>query len=176
MAMRPIFRPGLIALTCLLAACSGGEGPDLMILSNSGGGPDEFRIVPSKPLAEPPDASVLPPPAPGATNRADATPQADAIAALGGRPEAASGTVRGSDIVAYTGRFGRDPAIRQTLAAEDLAFRRRNDGLFLERLFNLNLYFEAYRSQHLDQQGELERFRRAGIPTPAAPPPEFKPE
>jgi hypothetical protein len=40
----------------------------------------------------------------------------------------------------------------------------------LERLFNVNVYFKAYKKQELDQYRELERFRRAGIRTPAAPP------
>jgi hypothetical protein len=45
-----------------------------------------------------------------------------------------------------------------------------NDGRLLERLFNVNVYFKAYRSQELDQYLELQRLRRLGIRTPAAPP------
>jgi hypothetical protein len=51
-----------------------------------------------------------------------------------------------------------------------LDFRSRNTGLFLERLFNTNVYFSAYREMSLDRYAELERLRRAGVRTPAAPP------
>ena len=165
-------RPARIALTLLaaaaLTACSQGE-PELMRLTGgSGDGPDEFLIVPNKPLERPEDLAALPAPTPGGVNRADATPEADMIAALGGNAAAARGGDPG--LLSYAGRFGTDPAIRQTLAAEDLEFRRRNDGRLLERLFNVTVYYRAYRPFSLDQHAELERFRRAGVRTPSAPP------
>jgi hypothetical protein len=40
----------------------------------------------------------------------------------------------------------------------------------LERLFNVNVYFRAYQRQSLDKYAELDRFRRLGVRTPAAPP------
>ncbi|WP_439140413.1 DUF3035 domain-containing protein, partial [Roseicyclus sp.] len=60
--------------------------------------------------------------------------------------------------------------IRNVLAAEDLTFRSNNSGLLLERLFNTNVYFSAYREMSLDRYAELDRLRRAGVRTPAAPP------
>ena len=60
--------------------------------------------------------------------------------------------------------------IRQTLATEDLEFRRKNDGRLLERIFNVNVYFKAYRDYALDQYAELARWRKAGARTPSAPP------
>jgi hypothetical protein len=42
----------------------------------------------------------------------------------------------------------------------------------LERLFNVNVYYKAYRPMSLDQQAELWRWRRAGARTPSAPPPQ----
>ena len=63
-----------------------------------------------------------------------------------------------------------DPNIRAELAAADLEYRRQNDGRLLERLFNVNVYFQAYEPLSLDQYAELERLRRAGIRTSAAPP------
>jgi hypothetical protein len=73
-------------------------------------------------------------------------------------------------IVRYATRYGVDPGIREQLAAADLEFRRQNDGRLLERLFSVSVYFKAYRPFELDQHRELERFRRAGVRTPAAPP------
>ena len=58
----------------------------------------------------------------------------------------------------------------QGLAAEDVEFRRKNNGRLLERLFGTNVYFRAYRKQALNQQAELERWRAAGAGTPSAPP------
>jgi hypothetical protein len=76
----------------------------------------------------------------------------------------------GSDLVSYSTRFGVSGDIRPVLAAEDEEFRRRNDGRILERVFGTNVYFEAYRRQALDRYAELERLRRMGVRTPAAPP------
>ena len=63
------------------------------------------------------------------------------------------------------------PGIRETLAAEDLEFRRKNDGRILEKIFNVNVYFKAYKKMWLDQHAELARWRKAGAKTPSAPPP-----
>ena len=158
-----------------LAACSREVTPELMRLTSGNEGPDEFAIVPNKPLVQPEDFAVLPPPTPGGVNLADATPGADAVAALGGRPDAVS--PRGADgaLVAHAGRFGTSATIREDLAVADLEFRRRNNGRFLDRVFNRSVYFDAYEQLELDQHRELERFRRAGVRTPGAPP-EFVPE
>ena len=59
---------------------------------------------------------------------------------------------------------------RDTLAAEDLDWRRDNNGRVLERLFNVNVYFRAYAPMSLDQHAELARWRRLGVATPSAPP------
>lgn len=164
-------RVAMILALFALAACGGSDVPNLLNTGNTPTeGPDEFAIVPSKPLALPDSFANLPSPTPGAGNRADPTPQADAVAALGGRPGASVGTAGDGALVRHAGRFGTTSAIRATLAAEDLDFRRDNDARFLERLFNTNVYFRAYESQTLDSYAELERMRRAGIRTPSAPP------
>jgi hypothetical protein len=116
----------------------------------------------------PEDLSALPPPVPGGLNRTDPRPRAEAVAALGGNPAGGAG-VDGA-LVAAVSRYGVDGDIRGQLAAEDLAYRRRNDGLLLERLFNVNIYYDAYEPLSLDQHRELERLRRAGVRTVAAPP------
>jgi len=161
---------GLAALG-LLAACGGASEPRLLNLKKSGPGPDEFTILPTKTLQAPTDFANLPTPTPGGANLTDPTPQADAVAALGGNPARLSGGgIRDGALVNHATRFGVQPGIRQELAELDLQYRRDNDGRLLERLFNVNVYFKAYRKFELDQYTELERFRRAGVRTPAVPP------
>lgn len=149
-----------------------------MSFPRSSTGPDEFLVAPAKPLQDPPAARALPAPTPGLANRADPTPKEDAVAALGGNPARVrpTGSIPGSDagLVNYASRGGRDPAIRGTLAQEDLDIRRRNNGLLLERWAGVNLYYEAYQNQSLNQYGEADRFRRAGAETPSAPPESFE--
>lgn len=158
---------GALALVLGLSACGGSDQPNLMNLRSSGNGPDEFAILPSKPLELPPDLKTLPAPTPGGSNITDPTPEADAIVALGGKPGAGANDAA---LVAYAGRQGRSGDIRQVLAAEDLEYRRKNDGRLLERLFDVNVYYKAYQPMALDQQAELARWRRLGAPTPSAPP------
>lgn len=161
----------LALLAASLTACGGRNAEPQLLNLRSDGTADEFGILPTAELAEPPSYAALPEPTPGGRNRVDPVPEAQAIAALGGRPDVAASRAGDAALLAATGRFGIDPGIRSTLAAEDLAFRQRNRGRPLERFFNNNVYFDAYRSQSLDKYRELERFRAAGIPT-SAPPPE----
>ncbi len=165
-------RIGISALLLLvLAACSGDRQPELMNLRSETRGPDEFGILPTKPLQMPTDLAALPEPAPGGASLTDPTPQADAIAALGGNPAVlARGGAGDGAVVAHATRFGVAPDIRSQLATEDLEFRRQNNGRILERLFNVNVYFKAYLAQSLDQHAELARWRNRGIRTNSAPP------
>lgn len=159
------------AICLALAACGGSGEPNLLNINQPRSeGPDEFAILPNKPLETPEDLNALPPPTPGGANRTDPTPFADATRALGGRPEVLTRGSADRALVAYAGRYGTDPDIRAELAAADLEFRRQNDGRLLERLFNTNVYFSAYERFALDQYAELERLRRAGIRTSAVPP------
>lgn len=159
-----------IATMITLAACGGKGDPKLMNL-RSGPGPDEFAIVPPKPLEMPQNLAELPEPTPGGVNRTDRNPEAEAVVALGGKPGAAGGIpAADSALFAHAGRFGVDGGIRATLASEDLEWRRDNNGRILERLFNVNVYYKAYRKQRLDQQAELARWRALGVRNPSAPP------
>ena len=160
---------GLVFLTA--AGCSRRENPELLQLKSTGDGPDEFSIVPNKPLETPENFAYLPPPTAQGTSRAEPQPQKDVFVALGGSGAVTTTRASESGVLAYTTRFGRSANIRAELAASDLDYRRRNDALFLERVFNVSKYFDAYSSQSLDQDRELERFRAAGVPTPGAPPP-----
>jgi len=168
---------GVKILICVIAvsmvtACSRNREPRLLNIESNTSGPDEFAILPNKPLQEPENYSALPPPTPGGSNRTDVSPHGDAIVALGGNPAAVSRGIPASDggLINHASRYGRSGTIRQQLAAEDLKFRRRKNGRPLERMFNVNTYFRAYRRMSLDQYAELERFRRLGVRTPAAPP------
>lgn len=166
----------LIAVLAMSACGNKNKDPELMNIRPRGNGPDEFTILPTKPLQAPDFAAALPSPTPGAGNITDPTPKADAVAALGGNPARVAARADGSigrgdtTLVGHARRFGANRVIRQTLAAEDLEFRRKNDGRLLERLFNLNTYYRAYKKVSLDQYRELERFRRLGVRTPSAPP------
>jgi hypothetical protein len=162
-----------LAAAVLLSACGGGDkAPNLFNLEQPGNGPDEFAILPPRPLQLPENLAELPAPTPGGANLTDPTPNADAIVALGGNPGAAGGIPSGdAALVSHAGRLGVAPNIRGQLAAEDLDFRSDNQGRVLERLFNVNVYYKAYEEQSLDQQAELAFWRSRGARTPSAPPP-----
>lgn len=154
-----------------VAACS--TDPHLMNINHGQRSPDEFAIVPTKPLEMPGDLNVLPAPTPGGANITDPNPEADAIAALGGNPghlaQRGVGAADGA-LLAYTGRLGRDPAIRQVTAQEDVNWRSRHSRRALEVLARTNVYYRAYEPMTLDSWAELERWRAAGARVPAAPP------
>jgi len=156
-------------MACVLSACTAAD-PDLLTVRTDD--PDEFAIVPTKPLQQPEDFASLPQPTPGGRNLVDPTPEADAAAALGGNVAVLNRPSSDGALVSYVGRYGITPNIRGELAASDLAFRQRNPGRILERAFSVTTYYRAYRPQSLDQHAEIERFRAAGVRTPAAPPEE----
>lgn len=168
-AMTMKFGLALVGLMALSACAE--KDPKLMNIRTST--PDEFSIMPNKPLEQPEDFDALPEPTPGGTSRAHVNPEADAVAALGGNPDsvtngqsfAGEGT-----LVAYARQRGADPAIRTALAEEDEEYRRANNGKLLERLFNVNVYYNSYSKQSLDQHLELDRLRANGVWTPSAPP------
>lgn len=171
---------GMILVAALaLSACAKGE-PKLMQLRSTGTGPDEFAILPTKPIEMPKNFASLPPPTPGGVNRTDQQPRAEAIAALGGRDRGVNSQVPASDgaLVTAASRYGVTANIRETLAREDYEFRDKNRGRLLERLFGKTVYYQSYAPMSLDQYAELERLRRLGIRAPAAPPDpaEFPPE
>lgn len=154
-----------------LAACGSGDNPRLMQMRSTSTGPDEFGILPPKALSMPKDLASLPTPTPGGANLTDPTPAADAIIALGGKP-GTPGVIPAADsgLYAYAGRKGVTPEIRQELAEEDLAYRKKNDGRLLQRVFGKNVYYSAYEKQSLDQYSELDYWRKRGVQTPSAPP------
>lgn len=158
-----------LAAATLVSACG---DTNLRNLRSLGEGPDEFAVVPNKPLQEPESYSALPPPTPGGFNRTDQRPLEDGIAALGGRATSPSAPIPGSDtaLVNHTSRFGREGNIRATLAQADQEFRDRQRRLTNIRIFREDLYAQIYRRESLNPTAVATQFRRAGIPTPSAPP------
>lgn len=158
----------MIAVT-FLAAC---ENQGLRVITSRGDGPDEFIIVPAKPLEQPESFSALPAPTPGGFNRTDQRPLEDSAAALGGQRSSPNAAIPGSDgaLVNHASRFGRDANIRATLAAADADFRRRQARLTQIRILPEDRYNRAYRREALDASETARQFQRAGVPTPLAPP------
>jgi hypothetical protein len=157
----------------VLTACGSSDRP-LRDLRSSSGGPDEFAVILSDPLILPSNLTALPQPTPGGSNRADPSPKADAIAALGGSAAAQSaGGIPANDaaLVAQAGRYGVSPDIRSALAAEDAALR---DRARIANVFNplgRDRYFPAYRRQALDASAELARLQALGTSVPTVPAP-----
>ncbi|MCA0271199.1 MAG: DUF3035 domain-containing protein [Proteobacteria bacterium] len=176
--MQPMLTLGRFALGAALmlslSGCGGSDrDPQLMNLRSQTRGPDEFSVLPTKALQMPENLTELPQPTPGGANITDPTPQADAVAALGGNPASLgqeTPSASNAGLLNYTGRYGRSAGIRQTLAAEDLDWRRKNDGRLLQRIFNTNVYYRAYAPMSLDQYAELEYWRARGVRNVGAPP------
>lgn len=162
-----------IGLAGLAALSACGDDKGLMNLKSTSGGPDEFAILPTRPLTMPGDLAVLPAPTPGGGNITDPTPAADAVAALGGNPaQLADQGIAAPDqaLVAHAARGGSDPAIRTALAQSDAERRAKNGRRPLERLFGTNVYMRTYAPMRMDAHDEWERWQRAGAQTPSAPP------
>lgn len=156
-----------------LSACGRSDRVPQLMNVRSASGPDEFAILPPKALEMPEDIAALPEPTPGGANRTDRNPEAEAVAALGGELRPAGGVPSADGgLVTAASRYGVTAGIRDTLASEDLEWRRDNNGRLLERVLNVNVYYKAYADMSLDQHAELWRWRRAGARTPSAPPPQ----
>lgn len=159
-----------------LAGCGGGSERDITLrdIRSAGSGPDEFAILPSKPLEQPQNFSELPAPTPGAANLTDQNPKADGIAALGGRPErlTPAGVPAGDGaLVRQASRHGVDPAVREKLAAQDEDYRRRQSRFTKLRITRQDLYNKIYKRETLNARREMNRYRRStGVRTPSAPP------
>lgn len=166
----------MLMAAALVAGCGGRDREvSLTKLRNTSNGPDEFSIIPSKPLEMPEDAAALPTPTPGGANRTDQNPLADGIAALGGNmavTQAEAPSAANAGLLAHATRYGRDPGVRQALAAEDREIRSRYGNVnILRGILPGDDYVQAYERQWLDAHNEERRLRRAGVRTPAAPPP-----
>ncbi|MFO7758184.1 MAG: DUF3035 domain-containing protein [Roseovarius sp.] len=164
----------LIFLAATIVAGCGQRDGDVTLTrqSNSGNGPDEFSVLPGKPLEPPEDVTRLPEPAQGAANRTDQNPRADGAAALGGTRTApgAAPAAGNAGLVNHANRFGGTGAIRQTLAQEDREIRRNHGRVNILRILPGDDYVQAYRDQWLSPHAEARRLRDRGVLTPASPP------
>ncbi|MDQ2089514.1 DUF3035 domain-containing protein [Marimonas arenosa] len=170
-------RIAILMMTAMgLSACAGYERDiTLRDMRPATPGPDEFSILPGKPLQEPPSFTALPAPTPGAANLTDQNPMGDGVAALGGKPARLQDTgVPRSDtaLVAHASRNGVDPNVRAELAAADEDFRRRKSRFTRIRIVRQDLYNQVYKRETLNARREWNRYRRAGARTPTAPPPQ----
>jgi hypothetical protein len=165
-----LLRPFVISVLMVsLTACA---NTGLRKFTARGNGPDDFLVNPSKPLQEPNSYTALPGPTPGQTNLVDATPLADAAAALGGRRGDPNAGVPSRDraIVAYASRFGVTPNVRAELAAKDAAFRKSKRRFTKVKIVREDMYNEAYKRQTLDPNEIARLYRNSGISTPTASP------
>jgi hypothetical protein len=164
------FFAGAMLLTALvLGGC--GEGGLGGSLRGAGlaGTPDEFMVLPTKPLEIPENLAAKPllPPTTGSSNLVDYNPRVEAVAALTGRPGLPA-TASGAGLVAQVG--AGSPNIRPTLAAEDVTYSQQNKGLFFERIFSRDDRALNYRGMMLQPGFETERLRAQGQRVPPAPP------
>lgn len=155
----------LLAASLALGACSRRVSDGEL---RSAGSPDEFTVLPTKPLEMPADMAALPPPTPGARNRVDYAPRELAVASLTGRETSVAGTARAGTVIARSGPI--DPGIRSRLAQEDVVYREENRGKLLPRLFARDADDVIYQNEILDPGSELERLRAQGVLVPPAPP------
>lgn len=163
----------IMLITALSVAVAGCSQRGLRDLRPSGPGPDEFMILPVKPLTAPADYATLPPPTPGAGNLVDPNPIAEGIVAMGGSASALEpGGIPASEaaLVTASSRHGVDPSVRETLAEQDATFRKRMLRMSRFRVLPVDRYEQAYRRQALDPFRQTERFRSAGAGTPTSPP------
>lgn len=156
----------LLVGAAALSGCSGGLAGSLRSAGVSSA-PDEFLVLPTKPLEMPQNLAALPVPAPGTANLVDYHPGVEAVAGLTGRPGPA-GVASGSTLVARAG--GADPQIRTALATEDVEYRRTHRGLLLERWFAKDQNALIYEDMTLDAGAEFRRLRARGYQVPSPPP------
>lgn len=132
--------------------------------------PEEFDVLPQKAIEVPENLNALPPPIPGARNRTDLTPNADAIVALSGQP--GRGTVVASDnaLLVATNAGAAQPGIRQVIAVEDIEYQKNNKPRLLYRWFGNAGETRVYDGQMLDSESELLRWRSQGYLVPQLPP------
>ncbi len=163
----------LLALTCA-AAVAGCNNPGLRDLDPPGEGPDEFSVLPVKPLTQPQDYAFLPAPTPGGANLTDPNPKADAVVALGGNAAALNPNtaIPSSDsaLVTASSRYGVPANTREVVQADDDSFRKRRGRWTGLRLFPVDRYQQVYERQAIDPFAETEAARRVGVETPSSPP------
>jgi len=119
----------VVSLAGGLTACNrdGNNGRPLLNLRQSAIAPDEFLVVPQKPLETPGDLSSLPTPVPGAESRVTIDFEDNLMTALGGRARSGGGVPAADVAIVSAARSssGTTENIRDVLRSEDQAFRIR---------------------------------------------------
>ena len=142
-----------------------GRGCDAANIKHTGEGPDEFTVLPTRPLQTPESYSALPAPTPGARTLST---QSQGRRRRGAwrqsrRADRTAAAAADSGLVRHAGRYGAQPGIRQTLAREDAETRRKHGRVNILRLGPVDDYTDAYKRQWLDADSEEMRLRRAGV-------------
>lgn len=166
--------PRAILVLTLAASVAGCSDIGLRNLEPPGQGPDEFSVLPVKPLTQPKDYAFLPAPTPGGENLTDPNPKADAVVALGGSEAAmnpnTSIPANDAALVTASSRYGVPANTRQVTAEEDAAFRKRRGRWTRLRLFPVDRYAQVYEREAIQANNAIEAARQRGIETPSAPP------
>ncbi len=166
----------ILVLTLAAVAVAGCSKRSLRDLQPPGAGPDEFSVLPVKPLTQPKDYAFLPAPTPGGGNLTDPTPKADAVVALGGSEAALNpnAAIPSSDaaLVTASSRYGVPANTRQVVEQDDADFRKRRGRWTGLRLFPVDRYEQVYQRQSIDPNAQTDAARARGIETPSSPPDE----
>ena len=165
MRARALWAVSFLAAALALGACSRNRVDGELRSASS---PDEFMVLPTKPLEMPSDLAALPAPIPGARNRVDYEPREEAVASLTGRETTVAGTAGAAALISRAGPI--DPSIRARLASEDVTWRESHQGKLLPRLFARSEDDVVYGDEILDAPVEYERLRAVGVAVPPAPP------
>lgn len=168
---RALKAAAVFALLSSLVACGrgGGQSGSILNLRQSAVAPDEFLVVPQKPLETPSDLSQLPTPVPGAPDRVAIDFEANLLTALGGRPGRGGAAPATDAALLNAVRVnGVTPDIRDLLRQEDQAYRDARKGR-LSRLEKKRLAATIYDRFLLDPFAEAARLRSQGVKTPAVP-------
>jgi hypothetical protein len=132
--------------------------------------PDEFIVLPRKPLTMP-QTIALAEPSPGAPSRVEPTPLADARAALGRQsPQDGGPSAAEQALIAAVGADAADPAVREALTTDGA--RDLSDSPYgLEADFGVELT-SITRGEPLtreEQEAEAARLRAQGLTVPNTP-------
>ena len=137
--------------------------------------PDEFSVVTKRPLELPATFDTLPVPEPGKLSTRDPNPQADARAALLPQtaPVAAAGAPvapiapSATEAAILSSIAPADPAIRQTLAAEQAEYDSEQNLYLLDRIFpRLREVRGDLDPEQLDANAERLRLLESGVTAP----------
>ncbi|WP_424933767.1 DUF3035 domain-containing protein [Amaricoccus macauensis] len=159
----------LLPLALLLGGCGNGGLAGALRSSGVTSTPDEFLVLPTRPLEMPDDLAALPTPTPGQRSRVEYEPEAIAVAGLTGR-ESTARTANGTALLARAGVASNTPQIRQILAEEDVVYQQNHKGRLLEWVFSPDKESLVYRDMILDPGAAYEAMRARGVKVPAAPP------